>query len=98
MVVVTYRKLIGSHPQYRQQGRARRLYSHLVAAVKHHGYHEVLAVTSPINRDSVAFHLKMGFLLKTRDGVVDGIPVISDYDGLGNSRVWFTYRLAALPR
>jgi hypothetical protein len=55
----------------------------------------VRAVTSPVNRGSVAFHQRMGFRVEPGDGQVDGIPVSSGYDGSGGDRVRFTRSLRA---
>jgi hypothetical protein len=45
------------------------------------------AVTSPVNRGSVAFHQRMGFQLEPGDAEVGGIPVSFGYDSPGSDRV-----------
>ena len=49
----------------------------------------VRAVTSPVNRSSVAFHQRMSFQLEPGDAEFGGIPVSSGYDGPGSDRVRF---------
>jgi hypothetical protein len=49
----------------------------------------VRAVTSPVNRGSIAFHRRMGFHLEAGDAEVDGIPVSSGYDGRDGDWVRF---------
>jgi hypothetical protein len=59
-----------------------------VAAVSQ-GCHEVLAVTAPTNRSSIAFHARMGFTQLAgacANGEVSFTPV---YDGPGEDRVRF---------
>ena len=49
----------------------------------------VRAVTSPVNRGSVAFHQRMDFQLEPGDAQVEGISVSSGHDGHGGDRVRF---------
>lgn len=50
---------------------------------------EVHAITSPVNRGSIAFHTNMGFEILPGDAEVDGIAVTTNYDGQGSDRVQF---------
>ena len=50
-------------------------------------------VTSPINKTSIAFHLRMGFRNESPDVDADGIAVARNYDGMGGDRVLFVKRL-----
>lgn len=73
----------------RGDGLGRLLYETFFRAAEARGCSLVRAVTSPVNRGSVAFHQQMGFQLEPGDAKVDGIPVSSGYDGPGSDRVRF---------
>jgi GNAT superfamily N-acetyltransferase len=83
-------------PAERGGGLGRLLYEAFFRAAEARGCSLVRAVTSPVNRGSVAFHQRMGFLLEPGDAEVDGIPVSSGYDGPGGDRVRFLRVLRAL--
>ena len=85
-----YIHFVGVDPACRGQGLGRALYERFFAAAKERGATSVHCITSPVNRGSVAFHRAMGFVLGTGDGEVGGVPVHSDYDGRGGSRVVFS--------
>ena len=70
-------------------GLGRLLYEAFFRAAEALGCVLVRAVTSPVNRGSVAFHQRMGFQLEPGDAEVDGIPVSCGYDGPGSDRVRF---------
>jgi predicted GNAT superfamily acetyltransferase len=70
-------------------GLGRLLYEAFFWAAEARGRILVRAVTSPVNRVSVAFHQRMGFQLEPGGAEVDGIPVSSGYDGSGSYRVRF---------
>ena len=53
----------------------------------------VRCVTAPVNKNSIAFHLGMGFEMEAQDIVMDGVPVYQNYDGAGEDRVLFVKRL-----
>ena len=42
------------------------------------GRTRVRAVTSVVNRDSIAFHQRLGFVVLPGDSEVDGLPVTGD--------------------
>jgi hypothetical protein len=46
-------------------------------------------VTAPVNRISIAFHRRMGFSMIDSDCMVDDVPVVLNYDGVGEDRVIF---------
>jgi hypothetical protein len=52
-------------------------------------------LTSPVNRNSVAFHLRMGFTVQPADASVEGLCIARDYDGRGEDRVLLVKRLEA---
>jgi ribosomal protein S18 acetylase RimI-like enzyme len=82
-----YCHFIGVHPQWRGQGIGEALYQRLFADATADGCSEVLAVTSPLNRASLAFHQRLGFALLPGESEVDGIPFLPNYDGPGEDRV-----------
>jgi predicted GNAT superfamily acetyltransferase len=89
-----YIHFVGVDPAERGRGLGRLLYEAFFRAARARGCVLVRAVTSPVNRGSVAFHQRLGFRLEPGDAEVDGIPVSSGYDGPGSDRVRF---LRALP-
>ena len=82
-----YIHFVGVDPAQRGSGLGRLLYEAFFKAAEARGCVLVRAVTSPVNRGSVAFHQRMGFQLEPGDAQVDGIPVSSGYDGPGGDRV-----------
>lgn len=84
-----YIHAVGTNPQKRGQGYGRRLYQHFFEVMSNAGCTEVLCITSPINKGSIAFHTRMGFEILPGDAQVDGVAVTSNYDGRGNGRVLF---------
>ncbi|MFH0799376.1 MAG: GNAT family N-acetyltransferase [Pseudomonadota bacterium] len=85
-----YIHFVGVHPEFRKNGLARTLYEQFFAAVEKLGCRTVRCVTSPVNKDSISFHRRMGFSIEDSDKFVDGITVVEGYDGKGEGRVLFT--------
>jgi len=90
-----YIHFVGVRPDERGQGLGRQLYESFFAAARARGCHLVRSVTSPVNRDSVTFHRRMGFDISCGDTEIGGIPVASGYDGAGQDRVRFIKHLPA---
>ena len=88
-----YIHFAGVHPDWRGRQVGRTLYEHFFQVIQQHGRHIVRCVTSPINKGSIAFHLRMGFQNESPDVDAEGIPVAHNYDGLGGDRVLFVKRL-----
>jgi L-amino acid N-acyltransferase YncA len=88
-----YVHFVGVDPGYRGRGVGQSLYRRFFSAARGLGCREVLAVTSPVNRGSIAFHLAMGFAALPGDAAHDDVPVATDYDGRGGSRVRFRHAL-----
>ena len=88
-----YVHMLGVDPSHRGEGWGRRLYQAFFTLVHQRGVSRVRAVTSPVNRASIAFHRAMGFTLEPGDLVVDDIPVHTGYDGPGVDRVTFVRHL-----
>ena len=90
-----YIHFVGIHPGERGHGLGRQLYERFFAAVRARGCDRVRAVTSPVNRGSVAFHQRMGFDIELGEAGADGIAVAAGYDGEGQDRVRFVKQLNA---
>ncbi len=88
-----YIHAVGTDPQNRGQGSGRCLYHHFFEIVSNLGCTEVLAITSPVNKGSVAFHTRMGFEILPGDAQIDGVAVTTNYDGRGGDRVLFRRHL-----
>lgn len=88
-----YIHAVGTDPQIRGQGLGRRLYEHFFEVVKAMGCTEVLSITSPVNKGSIAFHTKMGFEILPGDAEIDGVAVTTNYNGKGGARVLFRRHL-----
>lgn len=88
-----YIHFAGIHPTYRRQGVGKALYSAFFECVRTQGCTRVGCVTSPRNKMSVQFHIKMGFVPDESEKQLDGVPYHEDYDGVGEHRVKFTKSL-----
>jgi N-acetylglutamate synthase-like GNAT family acetyltransferase len=84
-----YCHFIGVDPSERGSGIGLALYQRLFADAVASGCREALAVTSPANGDSIAFHHRLGFQALPGPRFRDGIPYTPDYDGPGEDRVRF---------
>jgi ribosomal protein S18 acetylase RimI-like enzyme len=80
-----YIHFVGVSPEYRGEGVGRALYEHFFDEVRDLGRRVVRCVTSPVNRQSVAFHEALGFEVER---------VVPDYDGPGEDRVLLVKRLS----
>jgi GNAT superfamily N-acetyltransferase len=88
-----YVHFLGVHPARRGEGLGRLLYEHFFATATSLGCRTAHGVTAPVNRNSIAFHRRMGFSLLESDVKVDGVPVAVGYDGEGEDRVILTKNL-----
>jgi predicted GNAT superfamily acetyltransferase len=84
-----YIHFAGVRPDRRKEGIGRRLYELFFEEVEKRGCTKVSCITSPVNRDSIAFHTALGFSLKESDTEIDGVPVYRNYDGPDRDRVLF---------
>ena len=84
-----YCHFIGVSPAVRGQGLGEALYHRLFSEGVLHGCQEVLAVTSPSNLGSIAFHTRIGFQPLPGSREQGDIPYAPDYDGPGEDRVQF---------
>ena len=80
-----YIHFVGVTPDHRGEGVGRALYERFFDEVRAQGRLFVRCVTSPVNRESVAFHEALGFEVDR---------VVEDYDGPGEDRVLLVKRLS----
>jgi GNAT superfamily N-acetyltransferase len=73
----------GVRPEYRGTGLGRQMYERFATMTRERGRGEIFIETSTWNRDSIAFHERMGFAFVPGDEVVDGLPVHHDTGGKG---------------
>lgn len=93
---VVYCHFIGIAPEARGQGVGESLYGRLFADAQEAGCREVRAVTSPLNRGSIAFHTRLGFAVIPGSRETNGVAWHPDYDGPGEDRVCFKRALQNL--
>ncbi|SIS45558.1 GNAT family N-acetyltransferase [Salimicrobium flavidum] len=84
-----YIHFAGVHPEYRKKNVGKNLYEAFYQSASESNRSVVKAVTSPVNKASIAYHKQLGFRVKDGDKVVDGVTVTADYDGPGKDRVLF---------
>ena len=85
---VGYVHAIAVRASARRRRLAQRLYGHFVEYARRRGCTHVKATTRPSNAASIAFHKSLGMQLLGEPNE-DGIPVVPDYSGRGESRVVF---------
>ncbi|MCZ2820745.1 GNAT family N-acetyltransferase [Modestobacter sp. VKM Ac-2977] len=88
-----YVHFLGVDPAAQRAGLGRRLHARFGADAAARGARQVGCVTSPGNRDSIAFHTRLGFRVDPGDRTVAGTSVHSDHDGPGLHRVVFSRAL-----
>lgn len=88
-----YIHFVGVDPDYRGEGLGTTLYNTFFEQMTANGRYTVEAITSPVNRGSLAFHTRMGFKIVPGDATQSGTPVHRNYDGQGGDRVVFRKRL-----
>lgn len=88
-----YIHFLGIHPEHRKKGFGRQLYQVFFDTVRTLGCDTAHLVTSPVNKNSIAFHTRIGFQIEEGDCNVDGISTHKDYDGPGEDRVLFVKKI-----
>jgi len=88
-----YIHFAGVHPELRRRGLARALCERFYERCREQGRLVVRSCTSPWNRDSIAFHLRMGCTVEPGDGEADGFPVTLDYHRQGDPKIVFRKEL-----
>ncbi|MCK7622989.1 GNAT family N-acetyltransferase [Streptomyces sp. RS10V-4] len=85
-----YIHFVGVCPDGKRSGVGSALYAWFFGLARSAGRSRVRCITGPNNRDSIAYHTRMGFRLEPGDTVDgDGVPIHRDYDGPGLDRVSF---------
>jgi GNAT superfamily N-acetyltransferase len=92
-----YVHFVGVDPRWRAQGVAHAMYDRFFDTVRALGCREVRCVTSPSNRGSLAFHAALGFEVLPGGAELNGVQYVTDYDGLGESRVLLRRLLGDAP-
>lgn len=82
-----YCHFIGVDPAARGERIGETLYQRLFADASLQGCRQVLAITSPVNKGSIAFHTRMGFTVLPGAGDAGGVSYAPGYDGPGEDRV-----------
>ncbi len=90
---VGYVHFIGVDPTMRGRGLGETLYGAFFDAARSRGCRVVRAVTSPVNRTSIAFHQQIGFRVLPGNAESEGVAYTTDYDGPGRPCVRFEYDL-----
>jgi ribosomal protein S18 acetylase RimI-like enzyme len=92
---IAYCHMVAANPNFRRSGVARRLYEHFFEDARAAGAGHVHAVTWPGNRQSVAFHRALGFVVRDGPGTQNlyGTPAVAGYDYDTEDRVVLTREL-----
>lgn len=88
-----YIHFVGVHPDYRRHNIGMTLYHTFFSLAQKNGIKLVRAITSPVNKKSIAFHTNLGFEIEDGTKEVDGISVFPNYDGPNEDRVLFKRKL-----
>lgn len=89
-----YIHFVGIHPGHRRRGLGRELYNQFFGTVRGLGCQTVRCITSPVNKDSIAFHRRMGFQIDHVTGEHHGVPCALNYELNGEHRVLFVKTLS----
>ena len=84
-----YIHFAGVDPNHHGKGIGRHLYEHFYRICREHNRTIVKACTSPVNKDSIAFHTHIGFNIKPGNAVLEGVQVTLDYNKPGDPKVLF---------
>ncbi len=84
---VTYAHIIAVINNCKRLGLRLKLYEHFIIYAREKLCSQVKAIMKPTNFESIAFHKNIGMELTGND-VIDGVPVILDYSGPGEHRVF----------
>ena len=89
-----YIHFVGVHPHFRNRSIGALLYERFFELCKKKPNNIVRACTSPVNKGSIEFHIKMGFQIEPGNGEMDGFFVTLDYNRPGDPKVLFTKMLS----
>lgn len=85
---VGYIHLVAVSESHRGKGIGRRLYDEFETRARRRGCARLKALTPPFNTDSIGFHSRLGFRLLGEPNE-EGVPIVQNYFGPGQSRVVF---------
>jgi ribosomal protein S18 acetylase RimI-like enzyme len=88
-----YIHFVGVHPEHREKHVGKNLYNHFFEIIKQYNRKIVRCVTSPVNKGSIAYHTKMGFVIDDGDKKLDDVFAHTNYDGPNQDRVLFVKKL-----
>ena len=94
---LVYCHFIGVDLSFRDRGIGEALYQRLFSEAARLGCHAVLAVASPANDGSIAFHTRLGFRPIAGGNTRGAVSYTPDYDGPGQDRVRFRKELPETP-
>lgn len=84
-----YIQFAGIHPDWRKSGLGRNLAERFFDTCHRNGRTIVKSCTAPINKDSIAFHTRLGFAIEDGDAEVSGVRVVMDYHRKNDPKVSF---------
>jgi len=93
-----YVHYMGVRPDRRSGGIGAEMYTRFAALTRERGRTKVMAEIGAWNARSIAFHQRVGFVLKPGDEVVGGLPVIQDTTGHGVDYVEVVWTLGDASR
>jgi ribosomal protein S18 acetylase RimI-like enzyme len=88
-----YIHFVGIHPNFRKQEVGSILYRKFFRTAQAFDRVRVKCVTSPLNKSSIAYHLRLGFEPEPSETQENGVPYHLNYDGSGEHRVLFVKHL-----
>lgn len=88
-----YIHFVGIHPDFRQQGLGRTLYERFFKLCLSENKTVIRSCTSPVNKQSIKFHQKIGFSIEPGNITIDNIAVTKDYNREGDPKVRFKKEL-----
>lgn len=86
---VGYIHFAGVHPDFRKCGIGRTLYQKFFDVCAANGRTVVKSCTSPINRLSIDFHVRLGFEIEPGDSIECGLPVSTHFLRPNDPKVLF---------
>ncbi|MBU2627787.1 MAG: GNAT family N-acetyltransferase [Proteobacteria bacterium] len=84
-----YIHFAGVHPTFQGQGLGKKLYHLFFEHCLKDNRSIVRSCTSPVNKESIAFHKRLGFHIMPSDHLMDDVPVHLDYSMPGDAKVLF---------
>ena len=88
-----YIHFAGVHPDYRGLGIGKLLYNRFFTICKENKRDTVRACTSPVNKESIYFHKKIGFELSKGNAEIEGTQVMLDYNRPDDPKVLFEIQI-----